>query len=78
MHLNILGEAIFLTLTPYEVGNVIWREATLLNRISIDEALSIISSIDSIYRVMNMVVSKDNQLVLELAYKLRLTYYDSL
>ena len=67
-----------MTLTPYEVGNVIWREATLLNRISIDEALSIISSIDSIYRVMNMVVSKDNQLVLELAYKLRLTYYDSL
>ncbi|OYT49101.1 MAG: hypothetical protein B6U85_00055 [Desulfurococcales archaeon ex4484_42] len=27
-----------LALTPYEVGNAIWKEATLVKRITIDEA----------------------------------------
>ena len=32
-----------LTLTPYEVGNALWKEAVLLNRVSIDEALLLLT-----------------------------------
>jgi predicted nucleic acid-binding protein len=66
-----------LTLTPYEVGNALWREATLLSRISIDEALSTLSLIASTYRVLNIITPSNIQLVLRVAHELKITYYDS-
>ena len=66
-----------LTLTPYEVGNALWKEATLLNRLSIDEALLLMTLIERACRVLNIVSPRNASLVLRLAYELRLTYYDS-
>lgn len=66
-----------LTLTPYEVGNVLWKEAALLNRISFDEALSLLNYIESTYRLLKITAPRNSSLVLKLAHELNVTYYDS-
>jgi len=75
--LGILRGNYILTLTLYEVGNALWKEAAQLNRISVDEALSIINSINKVCKVLNIVAPQDNRLVFRVAYELKLTYYDS-
>jgi predicted nucleic acid-binding protein len=49
----------------------------ITNRLSIDEALSLLSAIRSSYRVLRIVEPRDILLVLNLAYRLRVTYYDT-
>ncbi len=66
-----------LTLTPYEVGNALWKEATLLNRISIDEALLLLSLTNNIFNILHIVAPHDTSLVLNLAHELNITYYDA-
>ncbi|MEL9940845.1 MAG: hypothetical protein QW348_08495 [Ignisphaera sp.] len=39
--LRIPGEK---TLTPYEIGNTLWKEATLLNRISLEETTQLLNT----------------------------------
>jgi predicted nucleic acid-binding protein len=65
------------TLTLYEVGSALWKEATLLNRLSIEEALSLLGAIKNMYRVLRIVEPRDILLTLNLAYRLKITYYDS-
>ena len=52
--LSYLKGNYILTLTLYEVGNALWKEATLLNRISVDEALSVIDSVSQVCKILNM------------------------
>jgi predicted nucleic acid-binding protein len=66
-----------LTLTPYEIGNALWREATLLNRIPIDEAYLTLNLITSSFKVLNIITPSNTLLILKLAYELKITYYDS-
>lgn len=66
-----------LTLTPYEIGNAIWKEATLLKRLSIDEALALLNRIRFVHRYLNAVEPKSIELVLRTAHVLRITYYDA-
>jgi len=66
-----------LTLTPYEIGNALWRESVLLNRISIEEALSTLELMTSSYKILNIISPKNASLILKLAHELRITYYDS-
>jgi len=72
-----LKDGYVLTLTLYEVGNALWKEATLLNRLSIDEALLLMEAIEQVYKLLNVISPHDNSLVLKLAHELGLTYYDS-
>jgi predicted nucleic acid-binding protein len=66
-----------LTLTMYEIGNVIWKEATLLRRLSIDEALELLKLTLTVCRFLNTVDPKDSTTVLKLAHGLQITYYDA-
>lgn len=75
--LNYLKGNYILTLTPYEVGNALWREAILIKRISIDEALSLLDLITNVYRILNIVSPHNTLLILKLAHELKVTYYDS-
>ncbi|RLE87040.1 MAG: hypothetical protein DRN04_18670 [Thermoprotei archaeon] len=74
---NYLKGNYILSLTLYEIGNALWRETTLLKRISISEALSLLELISSICKIMNTINPHNNLLVLKLAHELRITYYDS-
>jgi len=74
---NYLKRNYILSLTLYEVGNALWREAALLKRISINEALSLLESISNICKILNITAPYNNLLVLKLAYELKITYYDS-
>ena len=72
-----LRENYILTLTPYEIGNALWKEATLLGTISIDEALTLLSYANRLYRILHMISPTNQPLVLRIAHTLRITYYDS-
>jgi len=66
-----------LTLTLYEVGNALWKEATLLNRLSVNEALSLMNTIEHACKVLNTISPRNTSSALKLAYELKLTYYDT-
>ena len=66
-----------LSLTPYEIGNALWKEATLLNRISLKEATQLLSAIDYLLKYLNIVEPRDKGLALEVAHNLDITYYDA-
>jgi len=74
---NYLKGNYILFLTLYEVGNALWREAALLKRISINEALSLLESISNICKILNIITPHNNLLIMKLAHELRITYYDS-
>jgi len=66
-----------LALTPHEIGNAIWKEATLLGRLAVDEALTIINLITLIHRNLSIVNPRNTVAVFKLAHGLQLTYYDA-
>lgn len=72
-----LRESYILTLTPYEVGNGLWKEAVLLKTISIEEALALIGYLRRAYKIMRFLEPKSQADVLRLACELGITYYDS-
>ncbi len=67
-------------LAYYELGNALWKECLLLNRISNEEAKK---SLDFLYTILqrmqvNTLDSDMGQMVLDTAFKLKLTFYDSI
>jgi len=66
-----------LTLTSYEIGNALWKEATILRRISLMEAASTLELVLYLLKVLNVTSPRNARLVLELAHELGVTYYDS-
>jgi len=66
-----------LTLTPYEVGNGLWKEAVLLRRISVEEAIALLGYISRVYGMMRFLEPGSWVDVLKLAHELKITYYDS-
>ncbi len=66
-----------LTLTPYEVGNALLKESLLLRRITVEEALTLLSIAKDLGRVVRAVEPSDTGLVLRLAHELRATFHDS-
>ena len=53
--INYLKGHYILNLTIYEVGNALWKEVMLLNRLSVEEALLFQRQITDVYRVLNIV-----------------------
>ncbi|RLG90813.1 MAG: hypothetical protein DRO36_05420 [Candidatus Hecatellales archaeon] len=74
---RLLKGNLTLSLTKYEVGNALWKEALLLKRVSINEALETISLLDKVLKTMETVNPSNPSLTLNLAYKLQTTYYDA-
>lgn len=66
-----------LTLTSYEVGNVLWEEAILLKRITVEEALQLLKIINSVLTLLNTMELQDRELTLKVACTLKITYYDA-
>ena len=66
-----------LTLTFYEVGNALWKEATLLGRITAEEAATLLNLLSNTCRMLNIVAPKDPLKALKLACALKITCYDS-
>lgn len=75
--LNYIKGCYELTLTPYEIGNAIWKETTLLGRLAVDEALTLLNLISLIHRYLNIVNPDNTVAMFKLAHELRLTYYDA-
>ncbi|MFQ6077132.1 MAG: type II toxin-antitoxin system VapC family toxin [Candidatus Bathyarchaeia archaeon] len=84
---ELLGEApdLFwgnstISLAYYEVGNALWRECFLLNRIVPEEASKLLKSMFSMLRTMDVTPLEDESLgktILDTAGKLNITYYDA-
>ncbi len=75
--ISILKSNYILTLTIYEIGNAIWKEAKLQKRIGLNEALILLNNISRILDKMEMIVIDNPAKVLRVAYLMRITYYDA-
>ncbi len=75
--LDLAEGGYILTLTPYEIGNAIWKEAVLLNRIDIEDAAEFLEQVSVIYKYMKTVAPRDQEKTLQVAAALRVTYYDA-
>ena len=74
---EVLKDSLTLSLAKYEIGNVLWKEALLQKRISIQEAFETILLFNSVLKIMRIVDPSDSGMVLKLAYELRVTFYDA-
>ncbi len=76
----LLSEGLTLSLAFYEVGNVIWKECHLRQRLDAREARNLLSNMFAIMRAMKLgrLDAEDGGgRALELACLLDLTYYDA-
>jgi predicted nucleic acid-binding protein len=67
-----------LSLTAYELGNILWKHTTLTKRLSTKEAEETRQILNMILQTMNLQPADSiNQETLETASKHRLSYYDA-
>lgn len=66
-----------LTLTLYEIGNAIWKETTILKRLTIEEASILLKQLITVHKYINIIDPQDQLTVLKLSYELNITYYDA-
>jgi len=78
--IEIVKENYILDLALYEIGNVLWKEAILLKRISLEEALKTISFIENLRKILIAKSLSDEDLlpkVLKISLQQKITYYDA-
>ena len=78
--IDFLKGNVTVSLALYEMGNVLWKECSLLKRLSVEEAvktLDFVFSLDGVMRVLDVKSSRLGRCVLANAVKLNITYYDS-
>ncbi len=76
--LSYIKDGYELSLTPYEIGNALWKETTLLKRLSMSEALTLLDILSILREKYLATISPQNHAaILRLAHALRLTYYDA-
>ncbi|MCD6154419.1 MAG: type II toxin-antitoxin system VapC family toxin [Candidatus Verstraetearchaeota archaeon] len=78
--IEIVKENYILDLTLYEIGNALWKEAILLKRISLEEALKTISFIENLRKILIAKSLSDEDLlpkVLKISLQQKITYYDA-
>ena len=75
--INFLRNNYVLDLTIYEIGNVIWKETVLLRYLTENEASTMYEDVLwTINNYMNIIRPRSPEMVLKLAMKIRLAYYD--
>ena len=75
--LEILKENHILTLTIYEVGNALWRETKLLNKLTTDEAEEIMKAVIALTKFMQIVEPEDPIEILRISNRIEATFYDT-
>ncbi len=70
-----------ISLVYYEVGNAMWKESSILGRLTLEETSKILSFISKLHRHMNIIHPEQEKSllkrILENSARLNLTYYDS-
>ncbi|MCS7364699.1 MAG: type II toxin-antitoxin system VapC family toxin [archaeon GB-1867-035] len=78
--IEIVKENYILDLTIYEIGNALWKEAMLLKRISLEEAVKTISFIGNLRKILRVKSLSDEDLllkVLKISLQQKITFYDA-
>ena len=75
--LKILRGNYILTLTIYEVGNVLWRETKLLKKLTTDEAEEIMKAVIALTKFMQIVEPEDPIEILRISNRIEATFYDT-
>ena len=77
---ELFFEGSTISLVYYEVGNALWRECYQLKRIVPEEAAKLLKSIFALIGTMDVALLESGDLgvdILNLAVKLKITYYDA-
>ncbi|ARM74605.1 type II toxin-antitoxin system VapC family toxin [Acidianus manzaensis] len=75
INLNFLSNAYILDLTIYEIGNVLWKESKIKNKIK--DPVETMQNFLKIIEKFNLITEIDYTKVLKLAIERNLTFYDS-
>ena len=75
--IKVLKDNAIIQLTFYEIGNAIWKELFLIKSISFEEALFLLKLIEKLSNYLILLENPDSSIILETAYKLGTTFYDS-
>jgi len=74
------NECYTLTLTRYEVGNALWKEAYLIKRIEVDQAIKVLNFINSLLNLMSVIDISSYECEVDIlltAIQMGLTFYDA-
>ncbi|RLF16259.1 MAG: hypothetical protein DRJ97_01505 [Thermoprotei archaeon] len=74
------NECYALTLTRYEVGNALWKEAYLVKRIEVDQAIKVLNFINSLLNLMSVIDVSGHEREVDIlltAIQMGLTFYDA-
>jgi len=74
--LKILEGNYILTLTIYEIGNALWRETSLLKKLTIDAAEEIMKAVIALTKFMQVTDPENHIEILEMSNKMGITFYD--
>ncbi len=77
---DILLSGSTISLAYYEVGNALWRECFLLQRITLKEAGKLLESIFALIQAMDVAVLDDEEVgsvILNMAGEQNITFYDA-
>jgi len=77
---DILLKSSTIPLAYYEVGNTVWKECFLLNRLDMEKAVRLLMSVFAIMGEMDVMSFGDEKFgvaVLDAAGRLNVTYYDA-
>jgi predicted nucleic acid-binding protein len=66
-----------LTLSLYELGNVLWKQVHLHRAVKLEEARLVLDALTSLHSVMKKAAEPNTLKTLETAVKEGLTYYDA-
>lgn len=75
---EVLAGNYTLDLARYELGNIIWKEHALHKRINADELRSLVRLVKDVLNLMEILtVNCNEEEILDVSKKLRLTFYDA-
>lgn len=66
-----------LNLAFYELGNAVWKQVCLYEKIRVDEANKVLDTLIEVFRKMKKPATEDALGILKIALKEHLTYYDA-
>ncbi len=75
--LDLLEGNAILSLTPYEVGNVLWKEVRLRGTLKPDEAKYVQETLELVFGRMEVIDPSEWERILDLAVKTGITFYDA-
>ena len=76
-HLDLLINGRTLWLAYYEIGNAVWKQTVLQDKISVSEGEIVVNALSSVFHSMQKLPEEDAKEVFRMGVETGLTFYDA-